>query len=535
MNIAVAAGAAAGARSYGFPVAADQLEIETKFDVPLSFAVPDLREVEGVASADAPVEHRLEAQYFDTTDLRLSGARITLRRRTGGPDDGWHVKLPAAGDARRELHFPLGRATRRPPKAVAAPLAGVLRGAAPVAVAQLRTRRVVTVLRDADGRPLAEVADDAVSATRLSGPDGTVEVRSWREVEVELVEGDRDLLARVGERLVAAGAERTARASKLARALGLGEEEPDEGREEPPRRKGGKKKHRDPGPSAGEVVMAVLREQVTALQLADVGLRTGTEDGLRRMRIACRSLRATLAAFGPVLERAATEPLRDELGALAGRLSEARDDEVAFAALRAAVAELPVELVLGPVVARLQSGQVRAAELGRTRAAELVAEQRHLDLIDALHALLGAPPLTEQAAEPAGPVLERIVHREARRVRRAVAAAEGLEGQERTEALHGVRRVARRTRHAAAAVAPIAGERARGVARAAKKTQRLLGALQDLVVAGERCRPLAVSAHAAGEPGFTYGLLLGRAEARARDAERAFAGRWPSLAERLGA
>ena len=51
---------------------------------------------------------------------------------------------------------------------------------------------------------------------------------------------------------------------------------------------------------------------------------------------------------------------------------------------------------------------------------------------------------------------------------------------------------------------------------------------------GERCRQLAVDAHAAGEPGFTYGLRLGRAEARARDAELAFAEHWPSLAQRLG-
>lgn len=170
-------------------MAAEQLEIETKFDVPLTYVVPELAGVEGVASADAPVEHRLEARYFDTADLRLARARITLRRRTGGTDAGWHVKLPATEGARRELHQPLGRATRRPPKAVTAPLAGVLRSAVPGPVAQLRTRRVVTVLRDADGRPLAEVADDTVSATRLSGPDGTAEVRSWREVEVELIEG----------------------------------------------------------------------------------------------------------------------------------------------------------------------------------------------------------------------------------------------------------------------------------------------------------------------------------------------------------
>lgn len=507
---------------------AGHLEIETKFDVPPSYVVPELAGVEGVASVDDAVEHRLEAQYFDTPDLRLARARITLRRRTGGADDGWHVKLPASGDARRELHQPLGRATRRPPKAVLAPVVGVLRGAVPVAVVQLRTRRVVTVLRDAAGRPLAEVADDTVSATRLAGPDGTAEVRSWREVEVELLEGERALLPLVGERLVEAGAEPTDRASKLARALGLEESAP-----VPDERRPVTKSRKDAGPSAGAVVLAALGEEVTALQLADVGLRTGADDGLRRMRIACRRLRGLLAAFRPVLDRSATEPLRTELAWLAGRLSEARDEEVAFAGLRAAVAELPVELVLGPVVARLQSGEVAARERGRARAVALVGERRHLDLLDALDALLAEPPTTPDAGRPAARVLPAVLRREARRLRRAASAAEALSGTERTEALHAVRRVARRTRFAAEALVPVLGAPAQDVARAAKRTQRLLGALQDLVVVGESCRRQAVAAHAAGEPNFTYGLLLGRAEARAQDAERAFAGRWPDLAERL--
>jgi CHAD domain-containing protein len=282
-------------------------------------------------------------------------------------------------------------------------------------------------------------------------------------------------------------------------------------------------------------VVAALAEQVTALQLADVGLRTGADDGLRRMRIACRRLRALLAAFRPVLEREATDPVREELRWLAGRLAEARDDEVAFAGLRAAVAELPAELVLGPVVARLQSGEVAARERGRAGAVALVAERRHLDLLDALHALLAEPPLTARAGKPARKVLDAVVRREARRVRKAVAGAEALSDEARTEALHAVRRVARRARYAAQVAAPVVGEPAEVIARAAKRTQRMLGALQDLVVVGGHARQLAVGAHAAGEPGFTYGLLLGRAEAAARDAERAFAERWPVLAERLGA
>ena len=57
------------------------LEIERKFDVDGAFTLPDLTGVDGVAAADPPVEHALEAVYHDTADLRLARARVTLRRR----------------------------------------------------------------------------------------------------------------------------------------------------------------------------------------------------------------------------------------------------------------------------------------------------------------------------------------------------------------------------------------------------------------------------------------------------------------------
>jgi hypothetical protein len=100
-------------------VAVVHLEIEKKFDVEDTFALPGLTGVPGVAEVREPVEHHLEAAYYDTADLRLARARVTLRRRTGGTDAGWHVKLPAVAGARRELHSPVGRAARNPPKAAA--------------------------------------------------------------------------------------------------------------------------------------------------------------------------------------------------------------------------------------------------------------------------------------------------------------------------------------------------------------------------------------------------------------------------------
>ena len=82
-------------------MAVEHVEIERKFDVDQTFALPDLTGVPGVAEVRAPVEHALEAAYYDTADLRLARARVTLRRRTGGVDAGWHVKLPATAGARR--------------------------------------------------------------------------------------------------------------------------------------------------------------------------------------------------------------------------------------------------------------------------------------------------------------------------------------------------------------------------------------------------------------------------------------------------
>src|SRR5215472_13466164 len=85
----------------------DHLEIEAKFDVDAEFALPDLSSIPGSVTVSEPVIHSLSATYYDTPDQRLMASKITLRRRTGGPDEGWHLKLPAGVGTRRELHEPL--------------------------------------------------------------------------------------------------------------------------------------------------------------------------------------------------------------------------------------------------------------------------------------------------------------------------------------------------------------------------------------------------------------------------------------------
>ena len=497
-------------------MASGHLEVETKYDVDDGFVVPELTGLPDVTSVDPPVEHALEAVYFDTADLRLLRARVTLRRRTGGPDAGWHLKLPA-GTARRELHAPLGRAAKKPPGALLEPVTGVVRGEIPRPVATLRTRRVVTYLRGPGGEVLAEVADDSVTATVPPTAAGEpIEVHGWREVEVELGDGDAALGAAVGELLLAAGARPSTAASKIGRALGdrLGSFSL-------PGRAG------EPA-DAGEFVLAALADQVAGLQGAELLLRTEQSGGVHQIRIAARRLRSTFASFRHVLDQTATDPLRAELSWLGTELAGARDDEVGLEHLRAVVAAEPEELVLGPVAARLHQAQLKQMQAGRERAFATLAEPRYLALVDALYALLADPPLTAEAQDPVRPVLRQATRRAVRKLRRRLDAALDARDTDPGEALHAVRKAAKQLRYTA--------EIGRGevphmkkVVRVAKRAQTVLGEHQDTIVTRELCRRLGIVASAAGENGFTYGRLHALEQARAERTERDFWKQAPKL------
>jgi hypothetical protein len=199
------------------------IETERKFDAAADFALPDLAGLDGVAAITGPQTYRLRAIYFDTADFRLAAAKITLRRRTGGTDAGWHLKLPAGVDSRREVHAPLGRGASSVPSRLAELVAGWTGGQPLRPIARLATTRRLRRLAGRDGEVLAEVADDLVIGS-LPGPGspGMPEWREasrWREIEIELVTGPRELLGSAGDRLRRAGAAPSAEASKLSRLL----------------------------------------------------------------------------------------------------------------------------------------------------------------------------------------------------------------------------------------------------------------------------------------------------------------------------
>src|SRR3954464_15818416 len=310
-------------------------EVERKYVADDAFQLPPLTElmagtdvrpdpaVAPLAEGD-PVQHRLAATYFDTEDLRLASAGLTLRRRTGGEDAGWHLKAPAGPGARSEVRLPRGRGTRTVPVPLQKMVWAQSLGSALRPVAEIVTDRTVRRLVDVTGHVVAEVADDRVTARRLLPTDGPGDAAAgaatrWREIEVELGSGGADALSDLDARLRARGLSQAPSASKLAQVLDL---------------------HTGNGVAsgtsrtltldspAGDVLLAPLREQVQQVRAQDLPVRLDAQDAVHKMRVATRRLRSALTTFRPLVDADVAGPLRQELKWLAGELGAARDAEV---------------------------------------------------------------------------------------------------------------------------------------------------------------------------------------------------------------
>ncbi|MGO9078517.1 MAG: CHAD domain-containing protein [Streptosporangiaceae bacterium] len=484
-------------------------ETEHTYEAPPGTPLPSFDGLPGVAALSEPVEQTLAAEYFDTADLRLIASGITLRRRRGGTDAGWHLKLPAGPATRTEVRLPLGRSGRRVPGELAALVRVYARGRPLAPVALITTTRQLRVLADAEGSSLAEVASDDVSAQTMG--EAAV-ISRWHELEVELTGGDPELLAAADDVLRRSGWQLAVQQKKLERAL----DGQLPARPEPVLPPG-----REAGTTAEQAVLAYAGAQVAALTTLDPQVRRDVPDAVHQMRVAVRRLRGTLRVFRMVLSGPDTQALRAELKWLGTVLGGARDAEVLAARLEASVGRLPAELILGPVAARLRI--VRAPAEAQARAALLKAldSPRYFALLDQLDQLLAEPPLGPAAMKPAAGVLAAAVGRARRRVRRRLHRAwHAPDGPRRDALLHEARKAAKDTRYAAEAAAPVLGRKSARLARQMKKLQTVLGDQHDTVVARETVRDLGVQAHLAGENAFSLGLLYGQEACLARELEQ---------------
>ncbi|MGW1314550.1 CYTH and CHAD domain-containing protein [Streptomyces sp. NPDC002426] len=483
-------------------------EVERKYEATPETRLPDLTRAAGVSAVVNRGLSELDAVYYDTEDLRLAADSLTLRRRTGGGDAGWHLKIPVSAGVRDEIQAPL---TDTLPPDLGELLRSRVRNTPVTPVVRILSARDVHHLLGEDGTLLAELSIDEVLAERLT-EEGHGTTSAWTELEVELADdADPAVLDAVERRLRKAGIRPSAAPSKLARALaGTAPGAP------------GTKKAKAPSPrTAGDHVLAYVRRQVTALVELDPAVRRDLPDSVHRMRVATRRLRSAFRTYRRILDRQVTDPLRDDLKWLAAELGVDRDQEVLDARLRSHVSQVPAPLLLGPVSARLKLTSVARRTGSRQRVAAVLDEDRYLALLDSLDALLADPPLLPAAARPPEDALPRAVLKDYERLATRIGhALERDPGEERDVAMHEARKAAKRVRYAAEAARPALGKPAKKFAKRMKSVQSVLGDHQDSVVARDALRTLAVQAHGAGEPAFTWGLLYGREEAAAAERER---------------
>jgi CHAD domain-containing protein len=428
--------------------------------------------------------------YLDTPDLRLARHGLTFRHRIEEGAGLWQLKLPR-GDARAELEEPGPPA--RPPSKFLDLLVAHLRGTELVRVARLRTRRQSV---RADG---AEIVDDSVAVL-----EGQRVTGRFRELEVELLDGDEEALRRLEKALRKAGAETGDATPKLYRVLDLAY--PVEGEALPA----------DATPA--DVLRLALREQYARLLTHDPGTRLGADpEDLHQMRVATRRARAYLRAAKPLLVSEWAKELRDELGWLGSELGAARDLDVLLEHVREEVAALGDG---GGQLAGLVDALERDRAAARSAAVAALSDERYFALLDRLE---NADPAVEPEADE---TFADLWWAQFKRTRKGFA---DLDAKSRDEELHAGRILAKRARYSAELAEHELGKRGEKFLDAAKRLQDVLGEHQDAAVAEER-----IADWAEGEPAAADAAarLLERERDRRKEAREDWPKAWKRFAKK---
>ena len=524
-------------------MASQAVEVEKKYDVGQDAEVPFLAEIPGVARVGEPRVDTLEAVYFDTAGHTLASRDITLRRRTGGVDAGWHLKLTAEGPRygdgsgseprrRLELHAPLGQPGVVPDSLLAHVL-GYLRGENAAPVVRLETRRTTYPLYGEDGLHLADLADDRVSAELLgaadgaaggaaalapdgeaaSDPDPDTRMRQWREWELELVHGSPDLFPAAAVILAAAGARPAKHGSKLARVLAL-----------PARDTGTAAGPDSPGKKGpvSDLLTAYLAAQIREILAHDPGVRLEEPEAVHDLRSATRRARSALTAYRRLYSGVAVRRLGDELKWLGSVLGKPRDAEVMLARLLLHANELPPGLAAA-VKGRLENELGNRLNTAYRKLQKALLSERYFRLLDDLEAFRDHPPMRPEGAAPARKASAKLVSKAAKRLQRAARSAKrARRGAEHEAALHEVRKDAKRLRHVAESAGPVHGKRTAKIAKAAHLQQQVLGDFHDSVVARDLLAKLAAAPDLPAAVAAAYVTLHTRQVQLAADAEAGY-------------
>lgn len=537
------------------------LEVEAKFAVADSTPAPDLTRLEEVTRVAETRHHSMSAIYYDTEDLRLTHAKITLRRRTGGNDDGWHIKVPGAA-GRTEIRAELGEPVDgryEVPEELVREVRSVIRNHALEPIAQVDNNRTELLLVDSTDQPVAEFCDDHVTAFSFL-PGGSQS--AWREWEVELAgslpgtEEGSAFLRKATSFLISSGARVSSSPSKLKSALGdsinnvalppaLAESDV------------------DPDSAAAAVVEA-LKANRDKLVDYDPRVRRDEWDSVHQMRVATRELRSHLQTFHGIVVGPEIERIESDLKELASMLGVARDAEVVEERWQHLLASEDSDVLDEVTREHLAHDMGRDYRRAHRRVIAALDSDQYLDLLDALDSFLAHPPVAEEAESdapesedsnaqesaaegnpeststdneaPAPEKKSRAKHAKkedgephdldtvmalhlqqayeklVKRHKKAVSNWDNSELtlHEREDYFHDMRKAAKKLRYAAEAAGSATNLKTKNLYKACKQMQSVLGDFQDSVTSRDKLLELAETARRRGEDTFGYGLLYQR-------------------------
>ena len=548
------------------------LEVEAKFAVDESTPVPDLTQLEEVARVAETRHHSMSAIYYDTEDLRLTHAKITLRRRTGGNDDGWHIKIPSdAGrtEIRAELGEPVDGRYEVPAELIHE-VRSVIRNHPLAPIAQVDNNRTELLLVDEADQPVAEFCDDHV--TGFSFLPGGVQC-AWREWEVELAgelpatKKGGSLLRHATSLLIGSGARVSSSPSKLKSALG----DSINNVELPPALA---VSNLDPDSPAAAVVNA-LKANRDKLVEYDPRVRRDEWDSVHQMRVATRELRSHLQTFHGIVVGPEIARLESDLKQLASMLGVARDAEVVEERWQSLLASEDSDVLDAATREHIAHDMGRDYRRAHRRVIAALDSDQYLDLLDALDAFLANPPVAgedtelegdatdsdaESAASESAEEIESPEKQEqpkeskpkhaksedaehhdldtvmalhlnqaydklVKRHKKAVKNWDNTELtlHEREEYFHDMRKAAKKLRYAAEAAGSATNLKTKNLYKACKNMQSVLGDFQDSVTSRDKLIELAETARRRGEDTFGYGLLYQRERAIGLEALDAYA------------
>lgn len=473
-------------------------EVERKFAVAPEFQLPNPASIATIVHIETQQPIALDATYFDTDDLALFRWGITMRRRLGGHDAGWHLKIPVRADrfgVRDELHLP-DQATV--PAALVDITSPLLIGRAVQPLVTVQTTRQPYRMSTADGA--IELVDDLVTVTKSDA-----EPTKFREIEIELLDdtaATRHAMAELGALLQAAGAQPSS-VSKAARALGERTQQPPDVVAYP---------MPEPTALAADALRAIISPDVIRFLHADVDVRRDADDAVHQLRVAARRLRSTLRTFAPLFEADWAQGLQDDLAWIAREMGTIRDSEVLLLRLIEHSAMLPVA-EREPVQAFVTDFLGRRRDTARSGALAALRSDRHDFLIEDLVRAVRETRFSDAAFEASDATLVPLVARSWRRLKRAMRAVD-----DDPASWHRARIKAKRARYAVESLTPMYGKPYRALAKLLAKLTEELGLHQDATVAQDQLADMAQGAPS--DVAFGLGILSAR-EVMAADLDRA--------------